>query len=152
MKQILSLIVILIISVGQLCAQPGRKSKPKHRTFDIENFKKQKADFIVAEANLTPSEATVFIPLMDELLQKKFELNRKVRNESRLLKKKENPSASDYDTYLELSVESRIQEAVLDKEYYEKFKKILPAEKIYKYQQAETKFMRETINKDLKKK
>lgn len=150
MKYFLTLIIVVLISSGQIFAQSDRK--PKHKTFDIENFKKEKANFIVSEANLTPEEASVFIPLMDELLQKKFELNRKVRNESRLLKDKQRPLDSDYDNYMQLSIQSRIQEAVLDKEYYDKFRKILPAEKIYKCKQAETKFMRKTINKDSKKK
>ncbi len=38
--------------------------------------------------------------------------------------------------------EARIKEAKLEKEYYEKFKKILSVEKLHKYQEADAKFMR----------
>ena len=34
-------------------------------------------------------------------------------------------------------------EAALEKEYHEKFKRILSVEKLYKYQEAEARFMRE---------
>ena len=36
-----------------------------------------------------------------------------------------------------------IKRAQLEKEYYEKFKKILPPKKLYKYKRAEGKFARE---------
>lgn len=37
---------------------------------------------------------------------------------------------------------SKMKEAALEKEYYEKFKKILSPEKLYKYRRAEYKFAR----------
>lgn len=147
MKRIL-LLIILCSCINATFAQ----TKPKHkaRKFDIESFKKKKADFIISEAGLTPSEASVFIPMMDELLQKKFELNRKVRKEARLLKNNQKASSDDYERYLSLVLESGIKEAELNKEYYQKFRKVLSPEKIYKYKEAETLFLKETINKELK--
>lgn len=151
MKRFYLLFVIMFFSAG-VFAQPGSKGKSNSKHFDIENFQKQKADFIISEVNLTPAEAAVFIPLMNELTQKKFELNRSVRNESRQLKKNANATSVDYDRYMRLSLDSDIKEAELNKEYYDKFRKTLSPEKIYKYQKAETKFMKKVINKELKTK
>lgn len=150
MKRFFLLITIVCFSSSILFAQV----KPKHKgkRFNIENFKKQKADYIVSEVGLSSSEAAAFIPLMDELLQKKFELNRKVRKESRNLKNKEGVTDEDYERYLNLTISSGIEEAELNKEYYYKFTKILSPRKIYKYKEAETQFMKQTINKELKQK
>ena len=42
-------------------------------------------------------------------------------------------------------LDSKIQSAQLDKEYYKKFKKILSAKQIYKVQHAEMRFHRELL-------
>jgi hypothetical protein len=44
-----------------------------------------------------------------------------------------------------------MKEAALEKEYYEKFKKVLPAGKLCKYRDAERKFAREFMKGDREK-
>lgn len=118
-----------------------RKNDQKH--FDKEAFEARRNAFITAEVGLTPEEAAEFIPLCDELRKRKFEAGRESRKLSKGLRKKENPTVAEYEEAVEKSLEAEVEEARLEKEYYAKFKRILSAEKIYKYRDAEMKFYRQ---------
>lgn len=118
-----------------------RKNDRKH--FDKEAFEARRNAFITAEVGLTPEEAAEFIPLCDELRKRKFEAGRESRKLSKGLRKKENPTVAEYEEAVEKSLEAEVEEARLEKEYYAKFKRILSAEKIYKYRDAEMKFYRQ---------
>ena len=120
-------------------AQGGKQ----HRNFDREAFLAKKSAFITAEMGLTPEEATVFIPLCNELQEKMFEAGRECRKLSKDLKHNENASDADYLKVIDECVNVNMKQAQLEKEYYEKFKKILSPKKLYKYKRAEGKFARE---------
>ena len=61
--------------------------------------------------------------------QKKFDIRR-------------NPTDADYNKVIDECLDVEIKEAQLEKEYFERFKKILSPEKVYKYRNAEYKFVR----------
>ena len=113
-------------------AQSGKQ----HRNFDREAFFAKKNAFITAEMGLTPEEAASFIPLCNELQEKMFEAGRECRKLSKDLKHNENATDADY-------LKVNMRQAQLEKEYYEKFKKILSPKKLYRYKRAEGKFARE---------
>lgn len=117
------------------------------RSFDIEAFKAKKAEFIIQKVGLTDAETKAFIPLANELLDKRFEINRDMRRNARDIRKKENKTNADYERLINESTEVKLKEAQLDKEYLQKFKQVLSAEKIYKYQQAEAEFMKQMLDK-----
>ena len=100
-------------------AQSGKQ----HRNFDREAFFAKKNAFITAEMGLTPEEAASFIPLCNELQEKMFD--------------------ADYLKVIDECVSVNMRQAQLEKEYYEKFKKILSPKKLYRYKRAEGKFARE---------
>ena len=50
------------------------QEKKEQRHFDREAFEARRNAFITAEVGLTPEEAAQFIPLCNELRQKKFEV------------------------------------------------------------------------------
>lgn len=137
-KNLLTLLFILLSSSYSF----AQKSK-----FDIDAFKQKKADYIVTVVGMTETEASLFIPLSNELLDKKFEINREARLNRRNLRKKENKTDADYNLVIESNAEAKLKEAQLEKEYLLKFKKILSSEKIYKYQQAEADFMKDILEK-----
>ncbi|PXV63860.1 hypothetical protein CLV62_112109 [Dysgonomonas alginatilytica] len=141
-KNILLLLVLSIFSYFPLSAQEHSHSG----NFDIDAFKKKRAEFIIEKVNLTDAEAKAFIPLANELLDKRFELNRAIRKESRELRKKSNKTNADYERLLEASSTVKIKEAQLEQEYLQKFKKVLSAEKIYKYKQADAEYMKELVD------
>lgn len=141
-KNILLLVLFSLLSYLPLTAQ----EQAPRRGFDIEAFKKKKADFIINYVKLTDAEAKAFIPLTNELMDKRFELNRVIRQETRELRKKSNKTNADYERLLDASSAVKIKEAQLEQEYLQKFKKILSAEKIYKYKQAEAEYMKKMVD------
>lgn len=144
-KYILHLIVLVFL----LSAPFSQAQESKH--FDINEFKKTKADFMISEIQLTTVEADAFIPLVNELMDKKFELSRSLRKKAKELQNKKIKTDADYDQQIQASFDYRAKELELDKEYYQKFRKILPAEKVYKYQTAERKFMKQMLEQRKRK-
>lgn len=138
--------ILLFFVLFSLTVYNNVDAQEKKKTFDLEAFQKERADFLIKEMGLTNEEAKVFIPLCNELMSKKFTLNKEVRRFGRTLSKKgKNVTSADYENFSQLMIKNKLIEAQLDKEYYQKFKTILSAEKIYKFQLAETKFMKRTV-------
>ncbi|NDW19371.1 hypothetical protein D0T53_10670 [Dysgonomonas sp. 216] len=122
-----------------------RGNQDRHKRFNFEEYQKERVDFIIKEVGLTSEEKKEFIPLTNELLRKKFELNRDVRREERALIERGNITKEEYESLINKLLDVRMKEAQLEKEYFLKFKKVLPIDKLYKYQKAESRFTRSTV-------
>jgi hypothetical protein len=113
--------------------------------FNRESFLVRRNAFITMELSLTPKEVEGFLPLLEELEQRKYEAGQKCRAFSKEVKQKKNPNNTDYLKTIDECIEVGIKEAELEKAYYEKFKKILSPEKLYKYKEVEYRFAREFV-------
>ena len=113
---------------------------------NIEDYEKRKMEFIKTQAGLTNSEAEKYFPLNSELTKKKFDLRILHRDKVQKIKDNSNLSDSEYRKLLEDDMEVKLQEAALDKEYAEKFEKVLSPEKLYRAQQAEREFMQREVS------
>lgn len=134
------ILAVFLLSVVSIQAQRCRHS------FDVNKHRMEQTDYFAEELNLTEDEKKAFIPLMQEYIKARFELNREVRNATRELMRNSNRSASDYQKVIDLTLDSKIKEAELQKEYFKKMGKVLPAEKIFKYNEIERKFMQQTVS------
>lgn len=135
----------IILYIFALCliaplTEVGAQETKKHKSFDREAFESKRSAFITAEIGLTPEEAAAFIPLCNELQQKKFEVGKECRKRNWDIHKKGNASTDEYNEAMDACLNSCIKEAELEKEYYDKFRKILSPEKLFKYKGAEIKF------------
>ena len=103
-----------------------------------EYWNQQKA-FFTEKAGLTEDEAKAFFPVYNELQQKKRELNREMR---RIMREAAGAQATEDQSLkaIDSMAETNIKIAELEKEYLQRFKKILPASKILKIQNAEEQF------------
>lgn len=135
---ILSLLCCIAVSTFTLSAQ---------KTFSKEDFQRQRAEYLKRELDLTPTEAAKFIPLSEELMQKKFELNRDSREKARAIRNQSNVSDAEYERVIDLWINNRVKEAMLEKQYYQKFKRVLPMHKVRKYQEVDMKFMRSMMDR-----
>jgi hypothetical protein len=131
-------LIILALPVGY--AQDKLSSK-----FDKGSFLVKRSAFIAAELGLTSQEEELFIPLLEELQQKKYEAGQKCRKLSKEIKQKKSPNNVDYLNTIDECLDVGIKEAKLEKEYYEKFKKVLSTEKLYRYKDVEYRFAREFV-------
>ncbi len=147
-KCIIFSLLLCFTFTGIVSAQnKGDKKDDKRdekRKESFENFRAKRAAFITERVKLTPEEAQVFWPLCNELQEKKFELNKPLReNWKKLRDSKKEMTSEEYLKIIDMNADIKLKEAQLDKEYLEKFKKVLSPEKIFKYQRAEEEFMRQ---------
>ena len=117
------------------------------KKFDLKAYQTAKENIIKQEANLTEKEATAFFPVYHEMLQKRFDANREVRKEMKRLMNAATVSDAEYQKNIEEQIKVKEKEVAIEKEYFEKFKKILPIEKLFKVYAAEAKMNREMLKK-----
>ncbi len=151
--KIFILAVFCSVSLGLFSQQ--NKSNSESRKAEFEKFKAKRVEYISSQMNLTEDESKAFWPLCDELQEKKFQLNKNLRQEIRTLNQKvkegKKPTEAEYDEVVSLAADVRIKEAELDQEYIDKFKKVISSEKIFKYQRAEIHFARTMLDRDSSK-
>ena len=144
MKKTLFLIFISFLFVNVLFINAQDTSKS---LMNLQAFEKSKQEFIIKEAGLTQKEAESFFPLNSELQKKKLDLHRKHKEDMKQTKESENISDEEYEHLLKENINLKMKEAELDKEYSEKFNKLMSPEKLFKAQQAERTFMQEELRK-----
>lgn len=142
MRKIFYILSFFIGFCTNVHAQKAKLSK--------EEFRNVQEKFITEKANLTAKEAKQFFPLYFELQDKKTSLNKEAWEKLRK-GKEEYVNEAEYSQLVEDIIETRIQIDKLDLEYVRKYKKILPAKKIFEIQRAEMKFHRELLKPKKKK-
>jgi len=132
---------LLIISLHSFAQNRERNSGRNGREgFNQEEFMAKRNIFLTEKMALTAEETALFIPLDNELMRKKFETGRECRSLDRELRAKNDKTDEDYKKLLKCREDEKEKRDRLDKEYLEKFKKMLSAEKILKYQSADKEF------------
>ena len=144
MKKTLFLIFISFLFVNVLFINAQDTSKS---LMNLQAFEKSKQEFIIKEAGLTQKEAESFFPLNSELQKKKLDLHRKHKEDMKQTKESENISDEEYEHLLKENTNLKMKEAELDKEYSDKFNKLISPQKLFKAQQAERTFMQEELRK-----
>mgnify|MGYP000860491423 CR=1 FL=1 len=115
--------LLSFIFVGITCFSQQEDSK-------VENMKR---DFLTSELQLTSQESEGFFPIYNEYSQKRRDVRKSLREEKKSLM---NDGESSVDKIID-----KEQELVnLQKEYLEKFRKVLPEKKIVLLIEAEKKF------------
>ena len=162
-KYVLLVIMILSASFLGMSAQekkgkgsPDRQERmaqrDEERKKQFEEFKAKRVAYITGELNLTEKEAQVFWPVCNELQEKKFELHRANREELKSIIQKirtnEPVSDEEYAKIIRANTEIKVKEAELDKLYFDRMIKILPTEKVFKYQRAEQRFAQQIIENE----
>ena len=147
MKKIflLSFIVAMQFNMVDVSAQ-RQQVRQSDRQIIGNDFWERRNMFIKAEIGLTADEAKEFIPLENEFKQKQLEVGRECRNLARESQNKQKMTDAEYLKLIDCYLDNRIKEAQIEKEYFEKFKRIIRPEKLHKYQEADAKFSRELIN------
>lgn len=108
-----------------------------------EEFRMKQQAYITEKAGLNAEEASKFFPVYFELQDRKKQLN----DEAWKLLRQANDDTTEaqYTKILEGVYDARIASERLEKNYFEKFKKILSCKKIFLVQKAEMRFHRELL-------
>lgn len=134
------LFLMLLMMILSAAAQPGKNPKR-------ERIEALRVSFLTNRLELTPREAQSFWPLYNEY-QDKLDLERKSRRlELKELKQKDGTTITEADAnkLIDSELAFHAKEAVLMKQYYEQFRKVLPATKVVMLLRAEEEFKRELL-------
>ncbi len=115
-----------------------KKGKDNH----IDWFKKFRRDFLTKKVQMSQKEADAFFPLYDELSDKKFKLHWEVAEKMKKVWDENKATEEDYNEVLDAKEDILMKEAALEKEYSQKFRKILSAKKMFRLKMAEDEFSR----------
>ena len=140
MKRLIILLFIICGFTPLLCAMDGCNQQ----RLSPEEFRAKQKAFIIEKAGLNKEEAAKFFPVYFELQDKKKALNDKAWG---LLRKGKDDKTTEaqYAEILKGVYDARSASDKLERDYYEKFKKILSNKKIYMVQKAEMRFHRELL-------
>lgn len=133
-------ILVVFIMLGVISpamAQPGGSKREK-----IEALR---ATYITQKINLSPQEAQVFWPLYNEMNDKLEAARKTFRQQYNKDTNYDFATDKEAEAYLNAEVTLKQKEFDLFKEYYDKFKKILPVKKVAALRRAEEDFKRELI-------
>ena len=132
--------LLIMFSMQSVAVGKNHKHFQDGGRFDRADFISKRNAFIIQKLSLTSEEEAAFIPLDNELLHKKFEIGRDCRRIERELRDKKDKTDAECQKLLRCREEVKEKRDQLDKEYLDKFKKILSAEQILKYQSADREF------------
>lgn len=137
--RIIAIIALYLSSIGFVVAQ--------HHKPDIEKLKAEKVAFITSKINLTVEESQKFWPVYNEM-ENKLDARRKEMSETmKAMKEKgDNITDADYEKATDMFINNELEEAKIKKEYHEKFKKLLPIEKVAKLYRAEKEFHKHLLH------
>ena len=140
MKRLIILLFIMCGFTPLLWAMDGCNQQ----RLSPEEFRAKQKAFIIEKAGLNKEEAAKFFPVYFELQDKKKALNDKAWG---LLRKGKDDKTTEaqYAEILKGVYDARSASDKLERDYYEKFKKILSNKKIYMVQKAEMRFHRELL-------
>ena len=140
-EALIALILVLICSLG--FSQP-------HRTQEkYEEIQKKKVQYLTEKMSLTPEEGQVFWPLYNEFEAKKEAIRQEVREKTRKLRRGENSDMSNEEklNLMQAALDLKEKNIQLEKLYFDKFKKELSVEKLYKFYKADKEFKRVLLHK-----
>lgn len=147
---ILIALTIVMIGTAPLIAQHGPEKRVKRadRAERYAKMKSMKIAFITEHLELTPGEAEKFWPIYNEYEKKRDEATKGIFEHF-------NPEhgepleLSDEDADKTIRRRFEEEQTLLDlkKEYYGKYKEVLPASRIFKLHQVENRFKRHLLER-----
>ncbi len=130
----------LFLSLGTAYAQP------ENARFSPSDYKRKLESCLIKEASFTPEEWQKFFPIFHELRDKQRALNQEMHQLKRNIKK-DTATEKDYRELLDKLYDLKEKVADLESDYVEKMCKAVPASKVYKALNAESRFHRQMLKK-----
>ena len=110
----------------------------------LDELLQERTEYICSKIGLTPEEKEKFVPLYIEFQQKRLSMYEKDFKKKKDIK---SYTEEDYREMNEFYTNEKLNNATLDKIYYEKFREILPESKIYNMFQAERAYKHDLIKR-----
>jgi hypothetical protein len=144
MQKIKITIALLLISI---VFHSYGSNNPQDK-FDYDKFKAEKIAFYTNSLELTPDEAAVFWPVYNEYEKKQRELFQEPRiMDEKFVKGIDKMTEKECIEFTRKYSSFQQKEVDIDKEYNEKFLKVLPARKVVKLYVTEINFREHLLRK-----
>lgn len=119
-------------------------AQPKGQNNWHERMMSEKIAFITSELDLTPEEAQVFWPVYNQIAKEQAEKQMAVKKALSELKTglAEGRSSKEIDKLLDAYLAAKMANNVKDKAQADRYRKVLPSEKVARYYLSEEKFRR----------
>lgn len=138
MNKFLALLFIFLTSIPVMIAKDDDEGKRGKMLQEVREFK---MNYLAKEMELTEAQKEKFMPLYEEMTQKKDECFRHARELDRKLKKEGSEATEeDYQKATEAMHKANQDFAEIEKEYNEKFSEFLSQKQLYKMKEAEFSF------------
>ena len=128
LKHIRIINCLLILFCLVLFGTSAANAQPKNKKQNRDALMSMKVGYLTKELSLTPDEAEKFWPMYNEYTEKKSTLSKKTKDDG------------EYEKMLDDMMVKDQQKLEIIREFQEKLKTILPAEKIVKLFEAEKNF------------
>ena len=132
---------IVILAASLLCIPTFAQKKDKHTE---PEFRAKKQAYMAKRAELTPEEAKDFFPLYFEFQDKKKEINKRAWGIAKQGKAPETTN-EEYEKIIDHFFDDQEAIVKLEREYIQKYRKILSDKKIYMIYWAEIKFSKNML-------
>ena len=132
---------IIILVACLFCMPTFAQKKDKYTESE---FRAKKQAYIAQKAELTPAESEKFFPLYFEFQNKKKEINKHAWNIAKQGKASETTDL-EYEEIIDNFFDDQEAIVKLEREYIDKYRKILSDKQIYRVYWAEFKFNRNMI-------
>lgn len=140
MKRLLLVLTLSIVLLETFAQQ-------KQKRFTPERFQAELEQYITQKAGLLPKEAAKFFPVYREMREEQ----RVLFDELKSLKRVKPVSDAECRKNIMKRDECEIEIKEIQKEYHEKFMKVLPAKKVYDVLKYEDRFHRQVFRRAAKK-
>lgn len=142
--RIFSLLVVLLISLASISAQPHAKgSRGGKGGFNPDRFQADMEQYITMHAALSPREAARFFPVYRQMAKKMRMLFDEMRRWHTIAPVNNEKCAEAIRRQDEIDIQLK----QLQQEYHAKFMLVLPAKKVLEVIKAEEQFHREAFRK-----
>lgn len=136
-----------MLSNSQLISAQNVKTDRDRKQWFSE-MRRFKADFIAKELDLNEEQKAKFVPLYEEMDAKTQQIGEEARQmERNVAKKGEKVTDTEYEKAAEALYEAKGKEAVVDMEYFNKFKTILTKKQLFMLKGAERKFTKQLMDR-----
>jgi len=134
MKKILTIIVFFALTNPFVMAQ-----KVKHKEKEDDKIESARIAYITEQLGLTPEQAEKFWPLYREYNNKKLEIRDEFKQAKRRMKEGE-LSEAETQELLDLGTKLKEKELNVDKDYTERFQRVITNRQVLELRRAEDDF------------
>lgn len=137
-----ALLALLSLSVQ---AQPAHNGSHK---FDPDQMKAKKISRVIAELSLTDDQQAKFKPLYEARESEKIALFKQRKEKVGAIRESQQElKEADYAQFNSFMIDLNLKEANIEKNYYDKFTKILNSKQLYNMYKQEREMMRDMARK-----